>query len=134
MNEIEKMLRVFELFTTALGGSTKDGKILGVLWIRGEPMSVYDISDATHLSLTACRSALERLERHYIIKRVKEKSDRKVYYTCEKDLTKTIKQMLARLYEDLTVAEGIVEGFDGGEELKKEVERARRYLEGLLAE
>ena len=73
MNELEKMLRVFELFTTALGGSTKDGKILGALWMKGGPMSVYEISDATNLSLTACRNALERLERHYIIKRVKER-------------------------------------------------------------
>ncbi|HEC56298.1 MAG TPA: hypothetical protein ENI32_00175 [Candidatus Syntrophoarchaeum butanivorans] len=132
MNELEKMLRVFELFTTALGGSTKDGKILGALWMKGGPMSVYEISDATNLSLTACRNALERLERHYIIKRVKERGDRKVYYTCEKDLTKTIKKVFERLYEDLGVASGIMKGFEGGEELKLEIDRARRYLERIL--
>ncbi len=74
-------------------------KIVGTLFIEPEEVALEDLAKMTGYSLSAVSTAMKMVVRTGLVKRLKKPGSRKVYFYMEKDMIKTIMQIMQRKHE-----------------------------------
>jgi len=126
---------------TSLGLSKVACQLYGLLFIRGEPLSLDQMTDELGVSKGNVSVNIRALERWEAVRKVWRKGTRKDYYRAEEDIERIITTRLSEgLSKRLEMIRDYVESCDGGvggvnsEQLQKlegYVERARMLVEFL---
>lgn len=89
--------RVLDSFATVaetIGYSPLHGTIIGVLLLKGKPVSLPDLAKETGYSSSMISLSLDFLEVMEVIKKVKKSGDRKLYVTLKGDLLSILKKAI----------------------------------------
>ena len=76
-------------------------KIIGILFIEPEELTLNELANRTGYSLSAVSTALKFIGRAGIVKRTKKPKSRKVYFYMEKDILAMSLQIVRRKYEKI---------------------------------
>ncbi|MDK2947768.1 MAG: hypothetical protein PWQ63_928 [Methanolobus sp.] len=117
-----------------LGFDEISSKILGVLFIETEEMSLEEIAIETGYSLSAISTAMKNLSQYQVIRRFTKPGSKKVFFFLDKDLVSMEAQILRMKYENLFVSSkkalpGIIEKYEllDSELSENELEIADQY-------
>lgn len=88
----KKVIETFAGVASALGYSDLHGRILAVLLVENQPVSLQEIAHKTNYSLSTISLSIDFLEILGVIKKVKRNSDRKVYVRLDADLLDCLKK------------------------------------------
>lgn len=94
-SDIEK--KIFSTFSdvaTSLGYSSLHGKIIGVLLVKGKPMSLQELAKETGYSTSMISLSSDLLEVLGVIKKIKKTADRKLYIELSSDLLECLKNAI----------------------------------------
>lgn len=89
-----KIYSIFSEVASSIGYSPLHGKIIGVLLVRGKPMSLDELAKETRYSNSMVSLSLDLLDVLGIIKRVKKTGDRKLYVKLSGDLLECLKKAI----------------------------------------
>jgi DNA-binding transcriptional regulator GbsR (MarR family) len=90
----KKILSTFSNVATTLGYSPLHGKIIGVLLVKGKPMSLQQLAKETGYSTSMISLSLDLLEVLGVIRKVKKTADRKLYIELNSDLLECLKNAI----------------------------------------
>lgn len=144
----EKILADFANVASSIGYSDLHGKIIGVLLVENEPISLQDLSKRVGYSSSMISLSLDFLELLGVVKKIKKSGDRKLYIQFQGDLLECLKKaILIRVQKaiiDNTVefeqSRNALEKVDGTEKkkvlrtlnvLEKEINRLGKYITTL---
>lgn len=145
-----KILESFGTVAETIGYSPLHGKIIGVLLLKGRPVSLNELVEETGYSASMISLSLDFLELMEVIKKVKKSGDRKLYVQLNGDLLSIlkkaivtrVKKVLSSSLNDFEESKKHLSGL-GGEErkrlekaigtLEKEIKKLDYYV-SLLAE
>lgn len=117
--EVEnKIYSIFSEIASSIGYSPLHGKIIGVLLVRGSPLSLEELAKETGYSASMISVSLDLLEILGITKRVKKTGDRKLYIKLSGDLLACLKNALVMKLE-----RGISSALNDFEEEKKKLSK-----------
>ncbi len=88
----ERILDIFSDVAASIGYSPLHGKIIGVLLIKGRPMSLQDLAKETGYSASMISLSLDLLDVLGIVKKIKKTADRKLYIEFSGDLLECLKK------------------------------------------
>ena len=133
--DIEK--RIFSTFAevaSTIGYSPLHGHIIGVLLVRGKPLSQQELARETGYSTSMISLSLDLLEVLGIIKKIKKSGDRKLYIELGADLLESLKSaILVKL--DKSIRNSLNEFSEGKKRLENlkgpEKERALKTIQVL---
>lgn len=94
-SDIEK--KIFSTFSdvaTSLGYSSLHGKIIGVLLVKGKPMSLQELAKETGYSTSMISLSSDLLEVLGVVKKIKKTADRKLYIELSSDLLECLKNAI----------------------------------------
>jgi len=99
----KKILENFAGVASAIGYSPLHGKIIGVLLVKGRPVSLQELARDTGYSTSMISLSLDFLEILEVIKKVKKTGDRKLYVQLYGDLLEILKKaVLIRVKKSLS--------------------------------
>jgi len=132
-----KIYSTFAEVASAIGYSPLHGKIIGVLLVKGGPVTLNDLAKLTGYSTGMVSLSLDLLEVLGVIKKIKKESDRKLYVELCGDLLECLKRAIVIKVEK-SIGNSLVD-FEGAEkELGKlegeEAEQAKKTLKILRAQ
>ena len=87
----------------AQGFDEISSRIVGVLYMETEEMSLEEIAIETGYSLSAVSTAMKSLSHFHIVKRLKKPGSRKAFFFLDKNLISAGTQVLRTKYEDVIV-------------------------------
>ncbi|WP_406658155.1 hypothetical protein V7O62_06305 [Methanolobus sp. ZRKC2] len=87
----------------AQGFDEISSRIVGVLFIETEEMSLEEIAIETGYSLSAVSTAMKNLSHLHIVKRFKKPGSRKAFFFLDKNLVSAGTQVLRTKYEDVII-------------------------------
>jgi len=133
----KKILNTFTELAGTLGYSPVHGRIIGVLLIKGRPVSLQELAKSTGYSSSMVSLSLDLLEILGVIRKVKKSADRKLYVELTGDLLSCLKNALL-----VKVKKGIDNSLSDFEESSKLIEKAgpeerkrlRKVIETLESE
>jgi DNA-binding transcriptional regulator GbsR (MarR family) len=136
----EKIHSTFASVASALGYSEVHGRIISALVVAGEPLSLEELTRQTKYSPASVSLSLDLLEILGIVRKTKDRGDRKVYARIEGDLIEGLKNaLMLKLQKDIngTLAElRAIEPLDSKTRnsltlVEKEVLRLKEYVRRL---
>ncbi|MBI4175821.1 MAG: hypothetical protein HY518_01340 [Candidatus Aenigmarchaeota archaeon] len=103
-SDIEKKIySIFAEVASSIGYSPLHGMIIGVLLVKGKPVSLQEVAEETGYSASMISLSIDLLEVLGIIKRVKKEADRKLYLTLQGDMLESLKSAIViRLKKSIT--------------------------------
>ncbi|SDF66767.1 DNA-binding transcriptional regulator GbsR, MarR family [Methanolobus vulcani] len=114
-------------------------RIVGVLFIEPEEMSLEEISIETGYSLSAVSTAMKNLSQFHIIKRFKKPGSKKAFFFLDKNLAAIGAQALRMKYDNVIlpskkILPDIIEKYerDGSDKTASELEIVTRYYRQIL--
>jgi len=131
----EKIYSTFSEVASSIGYSPLHGRIIGVLLVKGRPLSLQELAKETGYSSSMISLSLDLLEVLGVIKKIKKTGDRQLYITLQGDLleilknaivtkvTKSVSSTLADFQESRAGLKSLPQ------EQKKETERTLDILE-----
>jgi len=130
-----KILESFASVAETIGYSPLHGKIIGVLLLEGNPVSLEEMAKKTGYSASMISLSLDFLELMEVIKKVKKSGDRKLYVSLNGDLlgilkkaiVTRMKKVLSNSLNDFEESKKHLGGLNGEE--RKRVEKAINTLE-----
>lgn len=114
----ERIYSTFAEVAGSIGYSPLHGKIIGVLLVKGKPMSLQDLAKGTGYSSSMVSLSLDLLEVLGIIKKLKKPGNRKLYVELYGDLLECLKKAVIMKLEK-SVETSLAEFEQGKQELKK---------------
>ena len=125
----------FASVAETIGYSPLHGKIIGVLLLEGNPVSLEEMAKKTGYSASMISLSLDFLELMEVIKKVKKSGDRKLYVSLNGDLlgilkkaiVTRMKKVLSNSLNDFEESKKHLGGLTGEE--RKRVEKAINTLE-----
>jgi DNA-binding transcriptional regulator GbsR (MarR family) len=90
----EKIYSTFSDIASSIGYSPLHGKIIGVLLVGGEEMSLQDLARKTSYSVSMISLSLDLLELLGVIKKVKKTGDRNLYISLQGNLLECLKNAI----------------------------------------
>lgn len=90
----EKIYLTFSAVASSLGYSEVHGRIISVLLAEDKPLSLEELSAMTDYSPASISLSLDLLEILGVVKRVKQKGDRKLYIKLDGDLLEALRNAL----------------------------------------
>ena len=91
----EKIYETFSEVASSIGYSPLHGKIIGVLLVKGRPLSLKELAKETGYSPSMVSLSLDLLEVLGVIKKVKKTADRQLYISLQGDLLEILKNAIA---------------------------------------
>jgi DNA-binding transcriptional regulator GbsR (MarR family) len=114
-------------------------RIIGVLFIEPEEMSLEEISIETGYSLSAVSTAMKNLSQFHIVKRFKKPGSKKAFFFIDKNLAAIGAQALRIKYDNVILPSkkmlpGIIEKYEhvGSDKNASELEIITRYYRQIL--
>ncbi|MBD3314076.1 helix-turn-helix domain-containing protein [Candidatus Woesearchaeota archaeon] len=131
--EIEKdILDLFVRVNADFGNDSTMAKILSVIYLSPEDISLEEIMDKTGYSAATISNKTKTLVNHGLIKRVSKPGTKKSYYSMEKDMKKILSNSLEKII-DVKIRPikenmpGLIEEYS--QSISKNDEEARKKLE-----
>jgi DNA-binding transcriptional regulator GbsR (MarR family) len=141
----EKIYSTFSEVASSIGYSPLHGRIIGVLLVKGRPLSLQELAKETGYSASMISLSLDLLEVLGVIKKVKKTADRQLYISLQGDLleilknaivtkvTKSVSNTLADFQESRTSLKSLPKEQKRDTErtldiLEKEIRRLDRYM------
>jgi DNA-binding transcriptional regulator GbsR (MarR family) len=90
----EKIYSTFSEVASSIGYSPLHGRIIGVLLVKGKPLSLQELAKETGYSTSMISLSLDLLEVLGVIKKVKKTADRQLYITLQGDLLEILKNAI----------------------------------------
>lgn len=90
----DKIYSIFANVASSVGYSDTHGKIIAVLLVEGNPVSLQEISKKTGYSPSMISLSMDFLEVLGVIKRVKKTADRQLYIELTGDLLESLKRAI----------------------------------------
>ena len=90
----EKIYSTFSEVASSIGYSPLHGRIIGVLLVKGKPLSLQELAKETGYSTSMISLSLDLLEVLGVIKKVKKTADRQLYITLQGDLLEILKSAI----------------------------------------
>ena len=114
-----KILDTFADVASSIGYSPIHGKIIGILLVKDQTLSLQELAEKTGYSASMVSLSLDLLEVLGIIKKVKKTADRKLYVELSGDLLECLKRaILIKLEKSITTS-------------LQEFEDSKKQLDGL---
>ena len=135
---IEKIHSTFASVATALGYSEVHGRIISALLVAGRPLSMDEIIKQTKYSPASISLSLDLLEIIGIVRKMKDRGDRKLYARLEGDLIEGLRNaMILKLQKEINSTLGELQSLKNAKTKKsifmveKEVKRLQEYIRRL---
>jgi DNA-binding transcriptional regulator GbsR (MarR family) len=90
----EKIYSTFSEVASSIGYSPLHGRIIGVLLVKGKPLSLQELAKETGYSVSMISLSLDLLEVLGVIKKVKKTADRQLYISLQGDLLEILKNAI----------------------------------------
>ena len=90
----EKIYSTFSEVASSIGYSPLHGRIIGVLLVKGRPLSLQELAKETGYSASMISLSLDLLEVLGVIKKVKKTADRNLYISLQGDLLEILKNAI----------------------------------------
>ncbi|MBU0952940.1 MAG: hypothetical protein KKA90_00770 [Nanoarchaeota archaeon] len=98
-----RILETFGEVANSIGYSPLHGQVIGVLLIKGEPVSLQKLASETGYSTSTLSLSLDLLEVLGVIKKIKKTGDRRLYIQLHGDLLGALKKaIMLRLEKSIT--------------------------------
>jgi len=144
----EKILADFANVASSIGYSDLHGKLIAVLLVESEPISLQELSKKAGYSSSMISLSLDFLELLGVVKRIKKSGDRKLYIQFQGDLLESLKKAILLKLQKAIVDSSIefeesrkaLKKVGNGEKkkvlrtlniLEREIKRLERYVEAL---
>ncbi|MBI4021464.1 MAG: hypothetical protein HY369_04410 [Candidatus Aenigmarchaeota archaeon] len=106
IREVEK--KIFSTFSdvaSSIGYSPLHGHIIGVLLVKGKPLSLQDLAKETGYSSSMISLSLDLLQILGVVKKIKRAADRKLYVELTGDLLEALKHaVLTKLSKSIATS------------------------------
>ncbi|MFA4820204.1 MAG: hypothetical protein WC613_04590 [Candidatus Aenigmatarchaeota archaeon] len=103
MNGEEKIHSTFASVAASLGYSEVHGRIISALLVAGQPLSLEELTQQTKYSPASISLSLDLLEIIGIVKKMKDRGDRKLYAKLDGDLIEGVRNaMMLKLQKEIT--------------------------------
>lgn len=127
----KSILNTFSNVASGLGYSELHGKILGILYVSKEPVSIQEIAKETHYSLSTISLSIDFLEVLGIIKKTRLNADRKLYVEMTSDLFDCLKKaVLIKLERNVN---GSLVELQKQKNLVPETEEGKKVMQTILS-
>jgi len=90
----EKIYSTFSEVASSIGYSPLHGRIIGVLLVKGRPLSLQELAKETGYSSSMISLSLDLLEVLGVIKKIKKTGDRQLYIILQGDLLEILKNAI----------------------------------------
>ena len=135
----EKIHSVFAAVASSLGYSEVHGRIISALMIAQKPLSLDELVKQTKYSPASISLSLDLLEIIGIVKKLRDRGDRKLYARLEGDLIVGLRNaMIIKLQKEITNTLSELAQFrtdtkskNAAAALEKEVRRLQEYVQRL---
>lgn len=134
----EKIHSTFASVATSLGYSEVHGRIISALLVADRPLSMDELTGQTKYSPASISLSLDLLEIVGIVKKLKDRGDRKLYARLEGDLIEGLRNaMILKLQKEINSTLVELESLKNPKTRKaisaveKEVKRLREYIQKL---
>jgi len=125
--EIENdIYSTFAGIASAIGYSEVHGRIIAVLLVEQEPLSIQEISKKTGYSLSSISSSLDLLEIFGMIKKIKKPADKKLYVKLEGDILNGLKRAFT-----VKIQKNVTETLDKFNEYEKQLKGKKNAIKTL---
>lgn len=139
MDAEEKIHSTFASVAASLGYSEVHGRIISALLVAGRPLCMEELTQRTKYSPASISLSLDLLEMIGIIRKMKDRGDRKLYARLEGDLIEGLRSaMMLKLQKEIssTLAElnaikGDAKTRKAASTVEKEVKRLQEYIRRL---
>jgi DNA-binding transcriptional regulator GbsR (MarR family) len=137
----ESIHGTFTAVASSLGYSEVHGRIISALLTAGKPLCMEDLAKSTGYSLASISLSLDLLELIGIVKKFKQRGDRRLFVKLDGDMLEGLrKAMLFKLQKEITKTLAEFETYKAGADeksrrtirtLEKEVLRLQEYVNRL---
>ncbi|HIG96896.1 MAG TPA: hypothetical protein HA230_00945 [Candidatus Aenigmarchaeota archaeon] len=140
MNGEEKIHSTFASVATSLGYSEVHGRIISALLVAGQPLSLEELTQQTKYSPASISLSLDLLEIIGIVKKMKDRGDRKLYAKLDGDLIEGLRSaMMLKLQKEITntldelnaIRNSDIKTKKAVAAVEKEVRRLQEYIKRL---
>ena len=140
MNGEEKIHSTFASVAASLGYSEVHGRIISALLVAGQPLSLEELTQQTKYSPASISLSLDLLEIIGIIKKMKDRGDRKLYAKLDGDLIEGVRNaMMLKLQKEITNTLDELNAIRNSDTktkkavaaVEKEVRRLQEYIQRL---
>jgi len=139
MDAEERIHSTFAAVAASLGYSEVHGRIISALMVAGKPLCLDDLTKQTKYSPASISLSLDLLEIIGIVKKLKDRGDRKLYARLEGDLIEGLRSaMILKLQKEIshTLGELATQKTDAKSKnavniLEKEIRRLQEYVQRL---
>ncbi len=132
-----KIFNTFAEVARSIGYSPLHGKLIGVLLVKGKPVSLQELAKETGYSAGMVSLSLDLLELLSVIKRVKKEGDRQLYISLAGDLLECLKNAIT-LKVEKSIKESLIDFEAAKDQLSKmkgeQTENTKKTLEILESE
>ncbi|MHA1144782.1 MAG: GbsR/MarR family transcriptional regulator [Candidatus Helarchaeota archaeon] len=91
-----QLIEIIENLIWSLGFEQLQARLIGVLWVSNEPLSLEYLRDSCGYGASALSIVLRDMGRYGVIKIIKKKNDRKTYFQIEKNW---LRNLISRVME-----------------------------------
>jgi DNA-binding transcriptional regulator GbsR (MarR family) len=135
----EKIHTIFASVASSLGYSEVHGRIISALMVAQKPLSLDELVKQTKYSPASISLSLDLLEIMGIVKKMRDRGDRKLYARLEGDLIEGLRNaMVIKLQKEITGTLSELSQFktdsktrNAAAALEKEVRRLQEYVQRL---
>ena len=127
----EKIYSTFSEVASSIGYSPLHGRIIGVLLVKGKPLSLQELAKETGYSTSMISLSLDLLEVLGVIKKVKKTADRQLYIILQGDLLEILKNAIVTKVTK-SVSNTLADFGDSRESLKSLPREQRKETERTL--
>ena len=136
----EKIHSTFAAVATSLGYSEVHGRIISALLVAGKPLCMDELTQQTKYSPASISLSLDLLEIIGIIRKMKDRGDRKLYARLDGDLIEGLRNaMMLKLQKEITSTLSELSSIKNNDiktkkavnTVEKEVKRLQEYIQRL---
>jgi DNA-binding transcriptional regulator GbsR (MarR family) len=134
----DEFIEVMVEIQRAKGLDELSSKLMGILFIEPEEISLDDLAKRTGYSLSAVCTAMKFLEKVGAVKRLKKPGSRKIYFFMEKDMSSMLTEIVRRLEKNVMMLKsripGIIERYkqEKSKSSKEELRIVENHYKQLL--
>jgi DNA-binding transcriptional regulator GbsR (MarR family) len=127
----EKIYSTFSEVASSIGYSPLHGRIIGVLLVKGRPLSLQELAKETGYSTSMISLSLDLLEVLGVIKKVKKTADRQLYIILQGDLLEILKNAIVTKVTK-SVSNTLTDFQESRQDLKSLPSEQRKETERML--
>lgn len=106
----EEFIELMVQIQRAKGLDELSSKLIGILFIEPEKITLDELANRTGYSLSAVCTAMKFLERTGLVKRFKKPKSRKIYFSMEKDMCSMLTEIVKILEKNVSALKSRIPG------------------------